>query len=34
MVHENAVNKGLSHMQNEMGSLMHDEQELLSVWEG
>ena len=29
------TSKGLSHVQNEMGRLMHhDEQELLSVWEG
>ena len=35
IVHENDKNKGLSHVQNEMGRLMHhDEQELLSVWEG
>ena len=33
--HENDKNKGLSHVQNEMGRLMHhDESELLSVWEG
>ena len=35
MVLENDKSKRLSHMQNEMGRLMHhDEQELLSVWEG
>ena len=35
IVHENDKNKGSSHVQNEMGRLMHhDEQELLSVWEG
>ena len=35
IVHENDKNKELSHVQNEMGRLMHhDEQELLSVWEG
>ena len=35
ITHENAENKRLSHVQNEMGNLMHhDEQELLSVWEG
>ena len=35
MVHENDKSKRLSHMQNEMGRLMHyDEQELLSVWWG
>ena len=35
ILHENEKNKGLSHVQNEMGRLMHhDEQELLSVWEG
>ena len=35
IVHENNKNKGLSHEKNEMGKLMrHDEQELLSVWEG
>ena len=35
IVRENDKNKGLSHVQNEMGRLMHhDEQELLSVWEG
>ena len=34
MVHENDRSKRLSHMQDEMGRLMHhDEQELLSVWE-
>ena len=34
IVLENDKNKGLSHVQNEMGRLMrHDEQELLSVWE-
>ena len=33
IVHENDKNKGLSHVQNEMGRLMHHaEQELLSVW--
>ena len=33
MVHESDKSKRLSHMQNEMGRLMHhDEQELLSVW--
>ena len=32
---ENDKNKDLSHVQSEMGKLMrHDEQELLSVWEG
>ena len=35
MVHENDKSKKLSHMQNEMGRLVHhDKQELLSVWEG
>ena len=35
IVHENDKSKGLSHVQNEMGRLMHhDEQELLSLWEG
>ena len=35
IVHENDKKQGLSHVQNEMGRLMHhDEQELLSVWEG
>ena len=35
MVHGNDKNKRLNHMQNEMGRLMqHDEQDLLSVWEG
>ena len=34
-VHDNDKGKRLSHMQNEMGRLMHHvEQELLSVWEG
>ena len=33
IVHENNKNKALSHVQSEMGKLMHhDEQELLSVW--
>ena len=35
IVRENDKNKDLSHVQNEMGKLMHhDEQELFSVWEG
>ena len=35
IVRENDRSKGLSHVQNEMGRLMHhDEQQLLSVWEG
>ena len=35
IVYENNKFKRLSHVQNEMGNLMHhDEQELLSVWEG
>ena len=35
MVHENDKSKRPSRTQNEMGRLMHhDEQELLSVWEG
>ena len=35
IVRESDRSKGLSHVQNEMGRLMHhDEQELLSVWEG
>ena len=35
MVHKNDKSKRRSHMQNEMGRLMHyDEQELLSVWWG
>ena len=35
MVHENDKSKRLSRVQNEMGRLVHhDEQELLSVWEG
>ena len=35
IVHENDKNKRLSHVQYEMGKLMHHgEQELLSVWEG
>ena len=35
IVHESDKSKGLSHVQSEMGRLMHhDEQELLSVWEG
>ena len=33
--HQKNKNKILGHVQNEMGILMrHDEQELLSVWEG
>ena len=33
IVRENDKNKDLSHVQSEMGNLMHhDEQELLSVW--
>ena len=35
IVRENDKNKDLSHVHSEMGNLMHhDEQELLSVWEG
>ena len=35
IVHENDKNKGTSHVQNELGKHMHqDEQELLSAWEG
>ena len=35
IVHENDKSKGPSHVQDEMGKLMHhDEQELLSLWEG
>ena len=35
IVHENDKNKRMSYVQNEMEKLMHhDEQELLSVWEG
>ena len=35
MFHENDKSKRRSHMHNKMGGLMyHDEQELLSVWEG
>ena len=35
IVHENNKNKRLSRVQNEMGKLMHhDEQEMLSIWEG
>ena len=34
-IRENNKNKDLSHVQSEIGKLMHhDEQELLSVWEG
>ena len=35
IAHENNKNKGASHVQDEMVNLMHhDEQELLSLWEG
>ena len=35
IVHEDNKNEGLSRVQNEVGKLMHhDEQELLSIWEG
>ena len=35
IIHENAENKGLSLVEDEMETLMHqDEQELLSAWEG
>ena len=35
IVHDDDKNKRLSRVQNEMGNLMHhDEQELLNVWEG
>ena len=35
IVHANAKSKGRSHVQKEIGRLMHhDEQELQSVWEG
>ena len=35
IVHENNKNKRTSRVQNELGKLMHhDEQELLSLWEG
>ena len=35
IVHENEKSKGTSHVQDEMEKLMyHDEQELLSLWEG
>ena len=35
IVHENDKNKGFSHVQHDMGRLMHhDGQKLLSVWEG
>ena len=34
-VHETVKNKGTSHVQDEMEKLMHhDEQELLTLWEG
>ena len=34
-VHENDKSRGLSHVHNDMGRLVHhDEQELLSVWDG
>ena len=34
IVHENDKNKGLSHVQNEIGRLMHHDEQELSVWEG
>ena len=35
IVHEHDKNKGTNHVQDEMGTLMHDdEQELLGLWEG